>query len=222
MINFWKHLTGLIFMLIIIPLIIAGLTGCDSSSDSYLGDGWDFGNNNSNLVVAMGDSITYGALLTNRNDCYVNRLAGFLEMPVVNGGVEGATSGNGMEWINGVLDAYEPGFLIIDYGDNDIIHGYNFNYIILNLRTMCRIVIANKTIPVIATLTPTFFSHAYMDEDVIELNNRIRAMAEEEQVHVADLEEAFENDSKYLMDDGLHPNELGHALIAVTFYDVFR
>src|SRR5450759_560088 len=63
------------------------LAGCESGNKSHLGDGHDFGRNNPNLYVALGDSITAGAGLANPNDRYSDKLAGLLDKNVMNAAV---------------------------------------------------------------------------------------------------------------------------------------
>ena len=57
--------------------------------------------------------------------------------------------------------------------------------------------------------------------NVVSLNILIREMADEEDVHVVDLEKEL-NGKPELFSDGLHPNAEGHAIIAAAFNDVLR
>ena len=81
---------------------------------------------------------------------------------------------------------------------------------------------ANKTIPVLATLTPTFDSHGYMAGAVDEVNAGIRRLASEERVALVPLDAAFAWDRSLIGPDGLHPNSAGAQVIADTFADVLR
>ena len=207
----WRWLS--VLSSIALCLAIAGLTGCEGDSGG-LGDGHDFGANDPNLYVAMGDSITAAG--------WPSILAGKLGAPVVNRGVPGARSDQGAASVNGTLSRYKPGFLLILYGANDVIHGANYDGPIAYLRSMIGAAKANQTIPVIGTLTPMSASHQLWAGGVTEMNRRIRAMASEEGCAVADLEGAFGNNPEYLLPDGLHPTAAGSERIASVFYGVIR
>jgi len=80
----------------------------------------------------------------------------------------------------------------------------------------------NKTIPVIATLTPVFGEHISFSSGVNRLNGMIHQLCSELDVALVDLNSAFDDNLIYIQSDGLHPNETGHALMAITFYDVVK
>lgn len=199
-----------------------GAAGCEGDSEQHIWDGVDFGNNDPNLYVAMGNSITAGYGLDSAAEAYPFKLSMLLGKTVVNYGVSGSLSSYGADNVYSVLGSYQPGYLLILYGVNDLIHGYSTESVISNLRAMIAAAKASQTIPVIATLTPVFDSHGFIDGAIIELNAGIRQLGIEENIYVVDLEYAFNWNSVYMGSDGLHPNSEGHDLIAVTFYDVLQ
>lgn len=198
------------------------LAGCESGGNGHLGDGHDFGPNNPNLYVAFGDSITAGAGLANPSECYNVKLAGMLNKTVLNRGYPGYSSGEGLDVMYPILDDLKPGYLLILFGINDLIMGYGEETILVNLRIMIQACIDNKTIPVIATLTPVFKGYRGHSSSVDRVNSRIRQICSELNVALVDLSEAFDENDALMLSDGLHPNESGHALMAVTFYDVVK
>jgi len=121
-----------------------------------------------------------------------------------------------------ILDDYKPGYMLILIGVNDLIMGYGVEWPTVNIRIMLQACKDNKTIPVIATLTPTFGSYARLSGDVGRLNDQIRQIASDLDVALVDLNSAFDDNLIYMQTDGLHPNETGHALMALTFYDVVK
>ena len=79
---------------------------------------------------------------------------------------------------------------------------------------------ANKTFPIVATLTPMAYSHEMWNGMVPLLNTQIVALASETGAGLADLAKAFEgHEAEYLVSDGLHPTTNGSAAIAETFLD---
>jgi len=194
------------------------IAGCEDSK-SHLGDGHDFGSNNPALYVAFGDSITYGAGVS-ASDNYPTKLAEQMMRTVINEGYPGAESFVGADLVQDILNNYKPGFLLILFGVNDLIMGYSEEEAIGNLQYICQAAINNKTIPVIATLTPVTGEHHIWASGVDRLNVLIRQMAAEMNVALVDLDAAFNWNPLYLQEDGLHPNVLGYNLMAITFYDV--
>ena len=216
LLKFWRLMLGGLLCTVLM------LAGCEGSSSGHLGDGHDFGPNNPNLYVAFGDSITAGVGLTNPNDCYSVKLAGMLNKTVVNKGFPGYSSGEALDVLQPILDDYKPGFMLILIGVNDIIMGYGEEVAAVNIRIMIQACNDNKTIPVIATLTPVFGEHGAFSDGVNQLNDMIHQLCSELNTPLVDLNSAFDNNPLYIQADGLHPNETGHALMAVTFYDVVK
>ena len=190
------------------------LAGCDDGGGGGGGVGNDVGDNDPNLYVAIGDSITKAG--------YPAVLGSMLGKPVVNRGIGGSVSADGAAETPGILSALNPGYLLILYGANDVTRGHSAAATIGNLRSIIQSCKANKTVPVIATLTPMFFEHQTFHAAASATSELIRQLAREEDVALADLEKAFNDQSKYMEADGLHPNAAGTQLIAETFYDVLQ
>lgn len=181
----------------------------------------DFGDNNPDVYVSLGDSITRGYGLNNYSESYPAKLQELLGKTVINEGISGSKSYQGASRVGRVLQRHKPGYLLTLYGVNDI--GERSNDSIINsLRQIIHSAKNNKTIPVIATLTPVFGSRGWKEPHLRDLNIKIRSLAKEEGILLADLEEAFAWDSTYLLNDGLHPNSKGHELMAQTFYKTLQ
>lgn len=193
-------------------LIVCLLVGCEGDSGP-LGEGHNFGVNDPNLYLAMGDSITAAG--------WPGILAGKLGSTVINYSTGGARSDAGAAAVNGQLQRH-PGFLLILYGANDVINGHDPSATIENLRYMIRAAKANQTIPVIGTVTPMRGPHQAYDQAGGELSSRIRSLAHAEGAALADVRKAFGNGEGLLRSDGLHPTPAGSEKIASVFYSVLR
>jgi lysophospholipase L1-like esterase len=209
-------------------LILTACAGC-GGSDS----GPDFGTNDPELVVAMGDSITFGLYDVGVADCsesyrnaggFCPRVQALSGKTVINEGVCGAASGDGAARVQQILHRYGPGVLLIDYSPNDL--WYGTDELILNLRTMIGAAISNKTVPVVGTLTPSTGEHRGWEPFIEDANERIRGLCQELDVECADHYEAFKDDPGYaispyalLSSDGLHPNASGFEIMANTWND---
>ncbi len=177
----------------------------------------DYGDNSPDVVLCMGDSITQGYEVS-ASDTYPAKLQGMLGRTVINEGLGGARSTYGVRMVGTYLNRYKPGYLLIMFGANDI--GENSeDEIADNLRYMVHRAKENKTLPILATLTPVAGSRIGKKSTIIRVNDRIRTMTTEESIPLADVAEAFNWDEHYLISDGLHPTVEGLELIAKTFYD---
>ncbi|MDA0577262.1 MAG: GDSL-type esterase/lipase family protein [Verrucomicrobia bacterium] len=188
--------------------------GCEDDSG---GDdsGTDFGDNDRNVIVALGDSITRGYGLSG-GESYPAQLAGMEGRPVINSGLDGEHSWGGRGRVNGVLSRHKPGYLLVLYGSNDAIAGESPQSTVENLRGIVQAAKANKTIPILATVPTAYDSHAFMAPRVAALNPLIKSMASEEGVRVADVNGAVKDRSLFL-GDGLHPNAAGAGRLASAF-----
>lgn len=192
---------------------IVFMAGCENSDDP-LGSGHDFGPNDSNVYLAMGDSITA--------EGWPGILAGKLGKTVVNYSQGGARSGSGAAAVSGQLASRRPGYLLILYGANDAINGQDIEVSANNLRGMIQAAKANRTIPVIGTLTPMTGSHSLYAGAARALSARIRSLGGQEGTRVADLENAFGSNPDYLQGDGLHPTPAGSERIAQVFFSALN
>ena len=198
----------------IVAAISLSTTGCEDNDNTA---GTDYGDNDPNLVVCIGDSLTMGYM--SEGEPYPTRLAGMTGKTIYNYGVGGVGSDHGVSVISSVV-ARKPAYVCILYGSNDAItlEGVNLVRTKENLRriiTMCRIY---KCIPIIATIPPQNGPHLMFNGNATRIADAIRELAAEESVCLVDLNRAFGDGSLYLNpEDGLHLSDAGGDLIAKKF-----
>lgn len=200
------------------PVISLLVAGCEEGRQSP-GDGHDFGANSPGVVVAFGDSITRG----DQNGVsapYPSILASLTGRTVVNAGVGGEQSEEGVQRVSSVLSGNNPGYLLILFGANDLLHGQSPSYIVGNIRTIAETARAAQTIPIIATMTPTTGTYEGMTPTIATINSMLRAMAATDDYYIADLGAGLGNSASYLLPDGLHPNQAAHDVMARIFANV--
>ncbi len=178
----------------------------------------DVGDNNINVVVCAGDSITQGYACDGTP--YPGQLAAMSGKTVRNAGVRGVHASYGASKISAFLSC-KPGYVCILYGSNDAIGGGSAADVKANLRRMVTACKNNKTIPILATVPPMIKSHASFNGKARSINMAIRELASEEGVALVDLYSAFGSGENYLVSDGLHPNAAGAKLIAQCFLGAF-
>lgn len=198
---------------VLLCALVVLVCGCEDKKKP-LGHNHDFGDNDKNVISAIGDSMTAAG--------WPAILAEMSGKDVRNRGHGGDKSTEALRVVGGVLASDKPGFLLIQYGANDVIHRFNKQYTVENLRKVIQAAKDNKTIPVIATVTPMYTDYQVFSASAISLNKSMRIMAQEEGIKVADLEHAF-GDRRELIDKyGLHATEAGNRETAATFYDVLK
>ena len=214
-----SRLNGCVVVLsMVLALVGAGCFDSGGGGGGVSND--DPGNNDVNVYVAQGDSLTSGS------ECscapYPARLAGLLGKTVVNSGHSGEQSGDGASRAGSVLAKYRPGYLLVLYGVNDIIHGHSAETAAANVRSIVTTAKNNKTVPVVATYPIPVAGHAAFAGGVTTLNNLLRDMAGAEDIVLVDLEPEFAGTLDLLGPDGLHPNDMGTQVMAMSFYDTLQ
>ncbi|MBT3294349.1 MAG: SGNH/GDSL hydrolase family protein [Verrucomicrobia bacterium] len=209
---------------IVTVLLVAGCEDGATSVPAVVLPSHDFGDNDPDLYVAMGDSITKGIGVAP----YPAMLADLILKTVINEGISGEHAYEGAARVGAMLMQYKPGYLLILYGANDIVHRESTEDIVEDLRQIVNAARDVKAVPVLATLTPMVRSHRGFQGPVLALNARIRSLAVAEDILLVDLEAVFDSfdddedpydldEDDLLQRDGLHPNETGNLEIALAF-----
>lgn len=125
-----KRYNVFIFLLMAILLLGIGLTSCSSTAKlpRLAADA---------VVVAFGDSITYGTG-ANPQESYPAVLEKLIGRRVVNAGVPGEVTANGLSRLPEILEREKPALLIICHGGNDQLRRLNEQQTIDNIREMIR------------------------------------------------------------------------------------
>ncbi len=196
-------------------LSILGM-GCNESSSSSYGSNHDFGVNDPDLYVCIGDSITqgFGGVTP-----YPRNLALLLGKTVVNQGRGGERIFYGASRTESILDLYRPGHLLILHGVNDILDGRGASHIIPYLRSMIQTAKARNVLPAISTITPFVGNREFYNETVYAVNREIRALAAEEGILLVDGERVINGREDYVLADGLHLSEAGSLALAAAWSD---
>lgn len=183
-----------------------------------------------NKYVAFGDSITYGC---GYGTCdhdppigYPPRLENILNQElgystVVNRGVPGETTFEGVERIKNVLEEEKARYILIMEGTNDVVHSeYPVSATEENLRVLIESSMKYGTYPLLATIIPRkdwFWYNEFFRkklQDIVEIG---RKLAKEYSIPLADFYKLFmdyEGGWQNLLSDGNHPTIEGYQMMA--------
>jgi lysophospholipase L1-like esterase len=186
----------------------------------------EIGNNHANLYLGIGDSITSGDG-SGDGQGYRGKLQALLvgqlgRADVRTWGREGTNSAEGASVTRKTLRWYDPAYTLILYGTNDWQECKNLPvaecYTIDSLRSMVEDTKGWSSLPVLGTILPANpkVAPASRNQWIDDMNARIKAMAHQEGVAVADLNAAFKAaaDLPSLYDDDIHPNDAGYEVLA--------
>ena len=166
------------------------------------------------VILAFGDSLTYGTGASAGHD-YPGILAGLTAREVINEGVPGEISGNGLKRLPALLEQYQPELLILIHGGNDMLRNIPNEQTADNLNRM--IAEANsRHIEVVMLGVPKFNLLALNSADFYQ------TVAETRQILI-DLDTLPDilGDSS-LKSDMIHPNDAGYQLMANNIFNLLK
>lgn len=223
--------------------LLAAAAGCgggkssSTSSSSQAPSDFDFGTNDPRKATAFGDSITRGFLDLQRRGLrlttgsnYPNILQGGLQSldpawRVVNRGVGGEETAQGVRRLPSVLAIDKSGFVLIMEGTNDATSCLDANAITNNLRQMVQIAKASKVIPIIGTVPPNFRNDPCAQDVVSQVSANIRGLASAENITLAEINNGTNDRSLFGISpnrDPIHPNEQGYRVMADIWFQAMK
>ena len=165
------------------------------------------------VVLAFGDSLTYGTGAAT-SDSYPAVLEKRIGRKVVNAGVPGETSGEGLARLPGVIDEVQPRILILCHGGNDFLRKLDEGRAAENVRAMIRLA-REKGIGVVLLATPKPGIPPAVPSFYREISADLKIPFDEGTIKGVLL------DSR-LKSDFVHPNAQGYAKIADAVQEMLR
>jgi len=166
------------------------------------------------VILAFGDSLTYGTGASSLHD-YPSLLAGLTEREVINEGIPGEVSSDGLKRLPALLDEYQPELLILIHGGNDMLRKIPGEQTIANLSKMIDEA-RSRNVAVVMLGVP--------QPNLFRLNSAdfYQAIAENQRIPV-DLETLPD----ILADNGMksdmiHPNDAGYQRMADNIFRLLQ
>ncbi|MBL1320920.1 MAG: arylesterase [Methylophaga sp.] len=170
--------------------------------------------NDDAIILAFGDSITYGSGANITTQSYPAVLAELTGLTVVNKGIPGEISALGLERLADVLPEIKPDLVILCHGGNDLIRKLGKEQLKENLDQMIRL-IQSSGAEVILVGVPNFSLMLNVPELYPELAKQHTIPAE------LSILPKIERNPK-LKSDHIHPNAKGYALMAESIHTLLQ
>lgn len=158
------------------------------------------------VILAFGDSLTYGTGANPRTQSYPAVLADLINRNVINAGVPGEISAAGLQRLPELLEKLKPQLVILCHGANDILRKQNIEQTEKNLSAMI-LLIKQSGAQVILMSVPDFnlllkpaeFYQRVAEQNQLVIENDIISQIERK---------------PSLKSDSIHPNAEGYFLMA--------
>ncbi len=157
------------------------------------------------VILAFGDSLTYGTGATEENS-YPAQLARLIRRRVINSGIPGEDTENGLARLPRMLDEHHPTLVILCHGANDLKQGLGDLQASENIRDMIRIahrrdvevLLLGIPYPTVFSAKPHFYAKIAAEFGLLFEGNVVANVL---------IDPSLKSDS-------IHPNARGYRLIA--------
>ncbi len=193
------------FLLIIFVLHLLAACGADQPQLPRL--------SSDALILAFGDSLTFGTG-SGKGKSYPEVLADLSGHRVINAGVPGEVTENGLQRLPALLDQHQPQLMILCHGGNDILRKKPMQSMSANLRNMIKLA-SERDIPVVLLAVPKFGLFLSAAPEYLEIAESTGV------VYIGDLVPDILSD-RDLKADTVHPNADGYRCMAENIHAVLR
>ena len=169
---------------------------------------------NDAVILAFGDSLTYGSGANSRTESYPAILAQLTERTVINKGIPGEVTLLGLERLADVLQEVQPDLVILCHGGNDLIRKLGKEQLKNNLAQMITL-IQNNGAEVVLIGVPNFSLMLNVPELYSELATNHTVPIE--LTVLPNIERSIK-----LKSDKIHPNAQGYRLMAESIYTLLQ
>ena len=162
-------------------------------------------------ILAFGDSLTYGHGVSS-HESYPALLSSLSGQKVINAGINGETSDEGLQRLPKLLEDKSIKLMILCFGGNDILRRQSMDALKNNLKTMIHKA-KTKGIDVLLVAVPNISLFGLAPLELYE------EVAKEEKVPLLDGVLANILSQPSLKNDQIHPNALGYKQMADKIYE---
>ena len=192
----------------LIACLLAFLSACSDSQPSLSPLAEDA------VILAYGDSLTFGTGANTDTESYPAVLAQLTHRQVINAGVPGEISSEGLDRLINMLEQHQPDLVILCHGGNDLIRRLDKHQLKNNLSRMIELIqqhdaqvmmIAVPTLGLGLTVPDLYTQVALQHQLPIEMD----LLVDVESQHA-------------LKSDPIHPNAEGYRIMANQIYQLLQ
>ncbi|WP_045223562.1 arylesterase [Methyloterricola oryzae] len=190
----------------IVLLVVCLLLGCSSSPKltPVPPDG---------VILAFGDSLTHGTGAGD-GESYPEVLQGLIGRTVVNAGIPGETTAEGLARLPGVLDETTPRLMILCLGGNDFLRRLDEKQAADNLRAMVALA-RSRGVEVVLMAVPRFGLTLSPPELYAQMAEELKLPLESGIMRSVVMNSAMKSDE-------VHPNAAGYKAVAEALAELLR
>jgi lysophospholipase L1-like esterase len=177
------------------------------------------------LAVLFGDSITDAWPIMSPDFFTLNNLIGR--------GISGETTSDMLVRLQKDVVGLRPKYVVILAGTNDVAMNdgpISLEHILDNIISMCQIAKANRIQPILCSVLPAYLYRWRTEltpaEEIIELNEMIRAYAKGARIPYVDYHSQMKDERNGLREnlgpDGVHPNLEGYRIMEEILIDYLK
>ncbi|ARU57787.1 G-D-S-L family lipolytic protein [Oleiphilus messinensis] len=164
-------------------------------------------------ILAFGDSLTHGTGVK-IDKSYPAVLAEMINIPVINAGVPGETSAEGLKRLPQLIAEHQPDLVILCHGGNDILRKLSRTQAKTNIAAMIQ-QIQQSGAEVVLIGVPEFGLTAPTGKHYIELAEELNLVADNDILSYLEKRNQFKSDS-------VHFNEAGYREMAGAIESLLR
>jgi len=194
------------FTVLAVLILLLFVTGCDR------GDRLEFLRPN-DVLLAFGDSLTKGTGADEKKS-YPAQLEKMLSRTVINAGIPGEITAEGLRRLPELLDEHEPDMIILCHGGNDILRRLDRAKTIANLKAMITEA-QSRNIPIILVSVPQFGLFIDSAPFYKEIATEFKIYCEDKIVSEILADKALKSDT-------IHPNAAGYTKMAEGIADLLK
>lgn len=203
--QFWQPTRSMKTLKITVICLVLALSACSNPSlDALPAD---------TAILAFGDSLTAGKG-TSKETSYPAVLAQLSGLEVINAGISGETTAEGLRRLPEVLEQTDPGLLLLMHGGNDILRNLGASQAKANLQAMINLAI-DKGVQVVLIGVPEKKLLSSSAPYYQELAEEFDLVLEKSIISRLIKKPALKSDS-------VHFNAAGYSEIAKTLHELLR
>jgi acyl-CoA thioesterase-1 len=165
------------------------------------------------VILAFGDSLTFGTG-AEPSESYPAVLEKLISRKVINAGVPGEVTGEGLSRLPKVLDKERPALMILCHGGNDLLRRLNHQHAAHNLRAMIRLA-RERRVSVVLIAVPSPGGSLSPPPLYREIATELKIPLEEKILATVLADGSFKSDY-------IHPNAAGYRRMAESLVTLLK